>query len=67
MKQLSVDHNLTNEDELLRLSHTGVDIEKLHQSESISFILTPSVKTIFFYFFMEQIHLENAADYWRAA
>lgn len=30
--QLSVDHDLTNEDELLRLSHTGVDVEKLHQS-----------------------------------
>ena len=30
--QLTVDHDLTNEDELLRLSHTGLDVEKLHQS-----------------------------------
>jgi TAK1-binding protein 1 len=30
--QLTVDHDLTNEDELLRLSHTGLDIDKLHQS-----------------------------------
>lgn len=29
--QLSVDHNLSNEDELLRLSRTGLNIEKLRQ------------------------------------
>lgn len=27
--QLTVDHDLTNEDELLRLSHLGLDVEKL--------------------------------------
>lgn len=27
--QLTVDHDLTNDDELLRLSHTGLDVEKL--------------------------------------
>lgn len=27
--QLTVDHDLTNEDELLRLSHTGLEVEKL--------------------------------------
>ena len=27
--QLTADHDLTNEDELLRLSHTGLEVEKL--------------------------------------
>ena len=27
--QLTVDHDLTNEDELLRLSHMGLEVEKL--------------------------------------
>lgn len=40
--QLTVDHDLTNEDELLRLSHTGLDVEKLHQSnnQSLTYFLT---------------------------
>ena len=29
--QLSVDHNLSNEDELLRLSRTGLNVDKLRQ------------------------------------
>lgn len=29
--QLTVDHDLTNEDELLRLSHSGLDVEKLRK------------------------------------
>ena len=31
--QLSIDHDLSNEDELLRLSHIGLDVDKLRQSE----------------------------------
>jgi len=39
--QLSVDHNLSNEDELLRLSRTGLDIDKLRQvSEGHSHLTT---------------------------
>lgn len=30
--QLTVDHDLTNEDELLRLSHMGIDVEKLQSN-----------------------------------
>lgn len=29
--QLSVDHDLKNEDELLRLSHLGLDVESIRQ------------------------------------
>lgn len=32
--QLTVDHDLTNEDELLRLSHMGIDVEKLQKKGS---------------------------------
>lgn len=31
--QLSVDHNLTNEDELLRLQQLGLDIERIKQGK----------------------------------
>ena len=31
--QLSIDHDLSNEDELLRLWHIGLDVDKLRQSE----------------------------------
>jgi len=40
--QLSVDHDLKNEDELLRLSHLGLDIESIRQGtfdKYFSFIL----------------------------
>lgn len=33
--QLSVDHDLNNEDELLRLSQLGLDVEKIRQSNTI--------------------------------
>ena len=30
--QLTVDHDLTNDDELLRLSHMGLEVEKLQST-----------------------------------
>ena len=33
--QLTVDHDLTNEDELLRLSHLDLDVDKLRQGNSL--------------------------------
>lgn len=33
--QLTVDHDLKNEDELLRLSHLGLDVEQLRQCSKL--------------------------------
>lgn len=33
--QLSVDHNLTNEDELLRLQQLGLDIDRIKQGKTV--------------------------------
>jgi len=50
--QLSIDHDLKNEDELLRLSHLGLDIESIRQgifNKYLSFILIFILKENFSY------------------
>lgn len=37
--QLSVDHDLSNEDELLRLSQLGLDVDKFRQGNPVLFLL----------------------------
>ena len=39
--QLSVDHNLSNEDELLRLQQLGLDIERMKLGEQSYFYCSP--------------------------
>lgn len=45
--QLTVDHDLTNEDELLRLSHTGLDVKKLQSNSLVSDNLVSAYKLVF--------------------
>lgn len=47
--QLSVDHDLRNEDELLRLSHLGLDTDSIRQGAFIINTADTYVKTIYFY------------------
>jgi hypothetical protein len=50
--QLSVDHDLSNEDELLRLSQLGLDVDKFRQGNSVLlcypyFVLNLKIRLIF--------------------
>lgn len=46
--QLSVDHNLNNEDEILRLCQLGLDIQSFRQCKCVVFIKLSKVLIVFF-------------------
>lgn len=50
VQQLSVDHNLNNEDEILRLCQLGLDIQSFRQCKCVSLIQSNMIKNYNFVF-----------------